>query len=217
MESQPQVITNKDTVNNFARLASIDVSKYIEKKNGLSYLSWAAAVDQLLRHDPIAYWTYGEPVKWGDTYMVFCTVTAFGKPMTAQLPVMDHRNKAIPNPDAFQVNVAMQRCLAKAIALHGLGLYVYMGEDLPQSDAEEAREQSQTVKSPKNPTEQHANGMPTDNIHPQTMSELAAMSMDAALNDKLESFLKEKGIQSIERLTEAQAQKLIPWLKKQLK
>ena len=63
--------------------------------------------------------------------MVFCSVTAFGKTMTAQLPVMDYRNKAIPNPDAFAVNTAMQRALAKAIALHGLGLYIYAGEDLP--------------------------------------------------------------------------------------
>jgi hypothetical protein len=50
--------------------------------------------------------------------------------MTAQLPVMDYRNKAIANPDAFSVNTAMQRCLAKAIALHGLGLSLYVGEDL---------------------------------------------------------------------------------------
>ena len=63
--------------------------------------------------------------------MVFCSVHAFGKSMTAQLPVMDHRNKAIPNPDAMAVNTAMQRCLAKAIALHGIGLYIYAGEDLP--------------------------------------------------------------------------------------
>jgi hypothetical protein len=49
--------------------------------------------------------------------------------------VMDYRNKAIPNPDAFAVNTAMQRCLAKAIALHGIGLYIYAGEDLPQEDA----------------------------------------------------------------------------------
>jgi len=66
--------------------------------------------------------------------MVFCTVTAFGKTMTAQLPVMDFRNKAIPNPDAFAVNTAMQRCMVKAIALHGLGLYIYAGEDLPEAE-----------------------------------------------------------------------------------
>jgi hypothetical protein len=122
--------------NQFVRLAAIDVSAKIEKKQNLSYLSWAWAVDQLLRNDSNATWSYGDPVKWGETVMVFCTVTAFGKPMTSQLPVMDHRNKAIPNPDAFQVNTAMQRCLVKAIALHGLGLYIYAGEDLPPSEDE---------------------------------------------------------------------------------
>lgn len=125
---------------NFETLAAINVNEHIEKKNGLSYLSWAWAVDQLLRADPEASWAYQEPVRWGDTVMVFCTVTAFGKQMTSQLPVMDHRNKAIPNPDAFQVNTAMQRCLAKAIALHGLGLYIYAGEDVPQGDSPEENE-----------------------------------------------------------------------------
>ncbi len=120
----------------YSELRKIDVSSKIEKKNGLSYLSWAWACDQLLQQDPMATWSYGQPVLFGETVMVFCTVNAFGKSMTAQLPVMDYRNKAIPNPDAFAVNTAMQRCLAKAIALHGIGLYIYAGEDLPQDDPE---------------------------------------------------------------------------------
>lgn len=119
---------------NYAEIRKINVNDHIEKKNGLSYLSWAWAVDQLLMLDPTATWEYNEPKQFGETVMVFCTVTAFGKSMTAQLPVMDYRNKAIPNPDAFAVNTAMQRCLAKAIALHGLGLYIYAGEDLPDED-----------------------------------------------------------------------------------
>lgn len=119
------------TESNYTKLAAINVGDKIERKNGLSYLSWAWAVDQLLRNDSNATWSYGDPVRWNETVMVFCTVEAFGKKMTAQLPVMDHRNKAIPNPDAFAVNTAMQRCLAKAIALHGLGLYIYAGEDVP--------------------------------------------------------------------------------------
>jgi hypothetical protein len=120
----------------YSELRMIDVSSKIEKKNNLSYLSWAWAVDTLLQHDPMATWTYGQPVLFGESVMVFCTVNAFGKSMTAQLPVMDFRNKAIPNPDAFAVNTAMQRCLAKAIALHGLGLYIYAGEDLPQEEVQ---------------------------------------------------------------------------------
>jgi hypothetical protein len=129
----------------FADLRKVNVSEYIEKKNNLSYLSWAYAVDQLLQRDATATWEYRfgvhpetkESVPFvfiGNTAMVFCTVKAFGVERTAQLPVMDHRNKPIPNPDAFQVNTAMQRCLAKAIALHGLGLYIYAGEDLPEED-----------------------------------------------------------------------------------
>ena len=127
----------------YKELRAIDVSDKIETKNGLSYLSWAYAVDQLLLADEDASWTYPPHQLWGDeadaTVMVFCSVTAFGKVRTAQLPVMDHRNKPITNPDAFQVNTAMQRCLAKAIALHGIGLYIYAGEDLPSEVKDEPK------------------------------------------------------------------------------
>lgn len=125
----------KQSDNKFVALAQINVSGHIEKKSNLSYLSWVWAVDQLMRNDPQANWEFHEPSQYGDTLMVSCTVTAFGKPMTMHLPVMDHRNKAIVNPDAFQVNKNMMRCLVKAIACHGLGLYIYAGEDLP-SDAD---------------------------------------------------------------------------------
>jgi hypothetical protein len=129
---------------NYAELRKINVNEHIEKKNGLSYLSWAWAVDTLLQNDPAATWYYGQPAQFGESLMVFCTVNAFGKSMTAQLPVMDYRNKAIQNPDAMSVNTAMQRCLAKAIALHGLGLYIYAGEDLPEEDVVKAPTQSIT-------------------------------------------------------------------------
>ena len=120
---------------NYLKFASVNVNDKTEKKQNLTYLSWAWAVDQLLRVDPHATWAYDEPKMFGnETLMVFCTVHACGKSMTAQLPVMNHKNQPIPNPDSFQVNTAMQRCLAKAIALHGLGLYIYAGEDLPYEE-----------------------------------------------------------------------------------
>jgi hypothetical protein len=128
------------TSNSFVQLAATNVNGHVEKKNGLSYLSWPWAVDLLLRADPTATWEYrdfaGSPhLTLADgTAMVFCTVTAFGQARTMQLPVMDHRNRAIANPDAFAVNTAMQRCLVKAVALFGLGLYIYAGEDLPEAD-----------------------------------------------------------------------------------
>ena len=115
----------------YLELRKIDVSEQIEKKGKFNYLSWAHAVDILLQQDPNATWQYHAPMEFNDTVMVFCSVTAFGKTMTAQLPVLDYQNKALKNPDAMAVNTAMQRCLAKAIALHGLGLYIYQGEDLP--------------------------------------------------------------------------------------
>lgn len=120
----------------YDKLRKIDVSAKVEKKNGFSYLSWAFAVDQLLQVDPDANWSYPAHQLFGPTVMVFCAVTCLGRTRTAQLPVMDHRNKPISNPDSFAVNTAMQRCLVKGIALHGLGLYLYAGEDLPaDSDA----------------------------------------------------------------------------------
>jgi hypothetical protein len=118
----------------YKELRQINVSQHIEKKNGLSYLSWSWAVDQLLQLDDNASWEYLEPKTFGDSLMVFCKVTAFGKSRTAQLPVMNYRNQAIPNPNAYEVNTAMQRCLAKAISLHGIGLCIYAGEDLPTTD-----------------------------------------------------------------------------------
>ena len=118
----------------FLELRKINVNEHTEKKGKFTYLSWSWAVDQLLQQDPTATWTYGDPVYFAETLMVFCSVTAFGKTMTAQMPVINNQNKAIANPDAMAVNTAMQRCLVKAIALHGLALYIYSGEDLPDED-----------------------------------------------------------------------------------
>lgn len=123
-----------------AQMLSTNVNNHTEKKNNLTYLSWAWAWAEALKADASA--TYKVEM-FGDkcfmdingTAMVFVTVTMFGKPMTCQLPVMDFRNKAILNPDAFAVNTAIMRCMTKALSLHGLGLYIYAGEDLPEGDS----------------------------------------------------------------------------------
>jgi hypothetical protein len=130
-----KMVTKEKVMSKYLELRKINVNEHTEKKGKFTYLSWAWAVDQLLQLDPTATWEYKDPVYFAETLMVFCSVTAFGKTMTAQLPVMNNQNKAILNPDAFAVNTAMQRCLAKAIALHGLGLYIYAGEDIPDEDA----------------------------------------------------------------------------------
>ena len=150
--------------NNFIKLASIDVGDKIEKKQNLSYLSWAWAVDHLMRHDPMANWTFHAPQMYGETMMVSCTVTAFGKPLTMHLPVMDHRNQAIKNPDAFAVNKNMMRCLVKAIACHGLGLYIYAGEDLPEG----AEEEKPAPKAAPKPAAKPAEAKPPAKIEGKT-------------------------------------------------
>lgn len=130
----------------FERLSKINVNDKLEKKNGLSYLSWAWALDQLMRADPDASWEYAEPKTHGNgTMMVYCTVTAFGKKRTAHLPVMDYKNRPIPDPNAFEINTAMQRAFVKAIAMHGLGLYVYAGEDLPSGEHDDHDDRSPLV------------------------------------------------------------------------
>jgi hypothetical protein len=119
----------------YNELRKINVNEHIERKGNLNYLSWSWAVDVLLQNDPTATWEFPEPKIWNDTVMVFCNVTAFGKTMKMQLPVMDNRNNAIKNPDTRKISDATMRCLAKCIACFGIGLYIYAGSDLPEEDA----------------------------------------------------------------------------------
>lgn len=121
---------------NFNDLRKINVNEHVERKGNLSYLSWAWAVDVLLQNDPMATWEFPEPRTYPDgSVMVFCNVTALGKTMRMQLPVMDNKNQAIKNPDARKISDATMRCLAKCIACFGIGLYIYAGEDLPSEDS----------------------------------------------------------------------------------
>ena len=121
-----------------SELLKINVNNHIEKKGNLSYLSWAWAWAEVLKIDPAARWyahEYGDrPAMYlpDGSAMVKVSVTIKGDTKTCVLPVMNNRNQAIPNPDAFAVNTAVMRCLAKCIAMFGLGLYIYAGEDLPE-------------------------------------------------------------------------------------
>lgn len=119
---------------NYNELRKINVNEFTERKGSLTYLSWTYAVDILLQHDPMATWEWGDIVYFNESAMVSCSVTALGKTMKMQLPVMDNRNQAIKNPDARKISDSQMRCLAKCIATFGIGLYIYAGSDLP-SDA----------------------------------------------------------------------------------
>ena len=150
--------------NYFLKLNSIDCSNKIEKKNGLTYLSWAWAWDELMKIYPDATYKikkFGEeqlPYVYDENtgYMVFTEMTIDGITHEMWLPVMDGANKAMKNKsytyktkfgekfvepaDMFDINKTIMRCLVKNIAMFGLGLYIYAGEDLPESEKPQANE-----------------------------------------------------------------------------
>lgn len=138
-------------------LLHINVNDHTERKNNLTYLSWAWAWAEVLKIDPEAEWEAVEfpqpdgtvsPCMYAgnQTAMVKTRVTIKGKTRSCLLPVMDHRNKAIPQPDAFAINTAVMRCMTKAISMHGLGLYIYAGEDLPEADQTAANEKTANLE-----------------------------------------------------------------------
>jgi hypothetical protein len=140
-----------------SELLKINVNEHTERKNGLTYLSWAWAWAEVLKIDAKARW---HAVEFGNergcalpcmflpdgSAMVKVEVTIKGETKTCLLPVMNHRNQAIKNPDSFAVNTAIMRCLAKAISMHGLGLYIYAGEDLPEGEEVAGNESSKGEK-----------------------------------------------------------------------
>lgn len=146
----------KQTV--WGTLSKINVNNHTEKKNGLTYLSWAWAWGVLKEHYPSA--TFEKHIQPnGLPYIVDAngyayvqvTITVEEESATELFPVLDHRNRAIQNPNAFDINSAMQRCLAKAISYLGLGHYIYAGEDLPQGDGAQSdgeRPQKPATPSP---------------------------------------------------------------------
>jgi hypothetical protein len=120
----------------FKHLAAIDVSHYVEKKGQFDYLSWPYAVAQLRLADPQASWEVrrfdGLPyLMTALGYFVEVAVTVQGLTLSQIHPVLDGKNQPIDDPTVFDINTSIQRALVKAIALHGLGLSVYAGEDLP--------------------------------------------------------------------------------------
>lgn len=127
----------------FAVLNAIDVNEHKETKNGLSYLSWAWAWAEVKKNYPEAFYTIYENKDGlnyhtdGRTCWVKTGMTINGLEHIEYLPVMDYKNQSIPleRVTSFDVNKAIQRSLTKAAARHGLGLYIYAGEDLPEEAA----------------------------------------------------------------------------------
>ena len=130
----------KNTKHAFEKLHKVDVSKYVKKKGNYAYLSWAYAVQELKKACPNARWGVtkaegGSPFfQTACGYFVEVWVEINGLSLSQVHPVLDNRNEPIENPTSFQINTSLQRALAKAIALHGLGLYIFAGEDLPEPE-----------------------------------------------------------------------------------
>lgn len=136
----------------FDTLYAVDVKEDIEDKGGFSYLSWPFAVRELRKVDPEAYWEvhtftvpYSAELTVDAPYMVTpvgffvsVSVTVAGVTLNQVHPVLDNRHNTIKVPNAFDINASIQRCLVKAIALHGLGLHIYAGEDLPETATKRA-------------------------------------------------------------------------------
>jgi len=148
--------TNVETLNSeytekkvFETLNNVDVSNKVKTKNQLSYLPWAAAWAEVKSRFPDANFRiipqimdeYGNTRFWHDDGKygwVEVEVTICGVSHVETLPILDHKNQpvTIDKITSFVANKSFKRCLAKCLALHGIGLYVFMGEDLPDVAAE---------------------------------------------------------------------------------
>lgn len=181
--------------NYFVELNSINVNDKIEKKNGLSYLSWAFAWGEVKKLFPDATYTiYENNNGWNyftdsRTGWVKTGVTINDIEHIEYLPILDFKNKSIPleNITSFDVNKTIQRSLTKAVARHGLGLYIYAGEDLPETEKEN---ETKTSNEPK-------------------ISEVDALALENTLKLKLtetqfNNFLKQYGVTNVRELTETQ-------------
>lgn len=139
--------------NYFYELNSVNVSDKTEKKNGLTYLSWAWAWGEVKKRYPDATYKIYENADGlfyhhdGHTAWVKTGVTVNGIEHIEYLPVMDFRNKSIlvENITSVDVNKTIQRSLTKAVARHGLGLYIYAGEDLPEEERKTSEKKDEYI------------------------------------------------------------------------
>ena len=158
----------------WATLSKIDVSKHVEKKNGLTYLSWAYAWGILMQHYPQAEYSFSHHEIHADgSVTVHCDVMIGQSHRTMWLPVMDHRNNAIKNPDARKISDTKMRCLVKCLSLFGLGWAIYAGEDItgvtePDSAPVLSNDEIAALSEPppkekkKVPTKKGPNDIPTE-------------------------------------------------------
>lgn len=184
--------------NTFLELSKINTSELKEKKGRFDYLSWAVALRELLKKYPKSTFKVHE---YNDSpymatelgFFVKVSVTVEGVEHTQIHPILDNKNMPITNPNSFQVNTSIQRCLAKAIALHGLGLSLFAGEDLAGLDTP-SPDTKGTQLSPSK--------------HSTTEEKAPSFSAKPA-SDKQKSFLSKLNVDFKESITSKEASKLI--------
>ena len=201
-----------DEKNYFKELYDVNVNDHVEKKNGLYYLSWPWAWAEIKKRYPDATYTiYENADGWnyftdGRTCWVKTGATVNGIEYIEYLPVMDYRNKSIPVKDvtSFDVNKTIQRSLTKALARHGLGLYIFSGEDLPEDAAKAeaaAREAEREAKKAESVIVCESCGNPIKASHGLSVEKIVAGSMksygkklcfDCAMKAKKEKEEKEE-------------------------
>lgn len=203
--------------NYFVELFQVNVNDKVEKKNGLSYVSWPFAWAEVKKRHPDATYTiYENADGWfyhtdGRTAWVKTGVTINGLEHIEYLPVMDYKNRSIPLDaiTSFDVNKAIQRSLTKAVARHGLGLYIYAGEDLPEG------EDKPEIKTAKPVVETPAAYSAPDNIKAFCEAQNISIKMFTSIYDALCEQGKVKRIPST-KMTEPECTFLLTVVKNEL-
>ena len=209
--------------NYFEELNKINVNDKVEKKNGLSYLSWPYAWGELKKKYPEATFTIYENAQgWnyhtdGRTCWVKTGVTVLGIEHIEELPIMDFKNKSIPlnQVTSYEVNKTIQRSLTKAVARHGLGLYIYAGEDLP--DATDDSPEPQKAAPKKAPAKKaEPKKEESKEVPPLTEEELLFLSQRYS-GENLEKLLEYFKIEDISQIEPAAGRALIKKIQEQKK
>lgn len=203
--------------NYFNELYQVNVGEHTEKKGNLTYLSWAWAWAEVKKRHPDATYTVYENGKGmnyhtdGKTCWVKTGVTVNGVEHIEYLPVMDSRNRSIllESVTSFDINKAIQRSLTKAVARHGLGLYIYAGEDLPEEErlqkAEPPKEKKQSQKQAAQPDDDQINEVYLDAI--KALVEQKGWTMEGC-----QEYCRSKWKTDLKRLTMGEGTLLIKFL-----
>lgn len=194
--------------NYFVELFGINVNDKVEKKNGLSYVSWSYAWGELKKKYPEATYTVYENAEgWnyftdGRTCWVKTGVTVNGIEHIEYLPVMDFKNKSIPANavTSFDVNKAIQRSLTKAVARHGLGLYIYAGEDLPEAECVQEVAQPTPKAQPKTTAKAPVKATPKAEPTPEQPEKVEVSEESKALRRKYVKYCQDNGVEISKKL-----------------